>query len=38
MGKNKEANLDAFAKNHRMAKQKFSPTRLGVFSGVKAYI
>jgi hypothetical protein len=30
--------LDALAKNHKMAKQKFRPTRLGVFSGVKAYI
>jgi hypothetical protein len=29
---------DAFAKTHRMAKQKFRPTRLGGFSGVKAYI
>jgi hypothetical protein len=29
---------DAFAKTYRMAKQKFRPTRLGVFSGVKAYI
>jgi hypothetical protein len=29
---------DAFAKTHKMAKQKFRPTRLGVFSGAKAYI
>ena len=29
---------DALAKTHSMAKQKFRPTRLGVFSGVKAYI
>jgi hypothetical protein len=28
---------DAFAIN-KMAKQKFRPTRLGVFSGAKAYI
>jgi hypothetical protein len=31
-------NLDALAKTYRMAKQKFRPTRLVVFSGVKAYI
>jgi hypothetical protein len=31
-------NNKAFAKTHRMAKQKFRPTRLGVFSGEKAYI
>jgi drug/metabolite transporter (DMT)-like permease len=30
--------IDAFAKIHKMAKQKFRPTRLGVFSGAKAYI
>jgi hypothetical protein len=30
--------LDAFAKTHKMAKQKFRPTRLGGFSGAKAYI
>jgi hypothetical protein len=30
--------LDAFPKTHKMAKQKFRPTRLGVFSGAKAYI
>jgi hypothetical protein len=30
--------IDAFAKTYRMAKQKFRHTRLGVFSGVKAYI
>jgi len=30
--------VDAFAKNCEMAKQKFCPTRLGGFSGVKAYI
>jgi hypothetical protein len=29
---------DAFAKTHKMAKQKFRPTRLGGFSGAKAYI
>jgi hypothetical protein len=29
---------DAFAKTHGMAKQKFRPTRLGGFSGAKAYI
>jgi hypothetical protein len=29
---------DAFAKTHKMAKQKFRPTRLGSFSGAKAYI
>jgi ribosomal protein L35 len=29
---------DAFAKTHKMAKKKFRPTRLGVFSGAKAYI
>jgi hypothetical protein len=29
---------EAFAKTHGMAKQKFRPTRLGVFSGAKAYI
>jgi hypothetical protein len=30
--------FDAFAKTRGMAKQKFRPTRLGVFSGAKAYI
>jgi hypothetical protein len=30
--------LHAFAKTHGMAKQKFRPTRLGGFSGAKAYI
>jgi hypothetical protein len=30
--------FDAFAKTHGMAKQKFRPTRLGGFSGTKAYI
>jgi hypothetical protein len=30
--------FDAFAKIRRMAKQKFRPTRLGGFSGAKAYI
>jgi hypothetical protein len=30
--------LEAFAKNQKMAKQKFRPTRPGVFSGAKAYI
>jgi putative protease len=30
--------IDALAKTHGMAKQKFHPTRLGVFSGAKAYI
>jgi len=30
--------FDALANNHVMAKQKFRPTRLGVFSGAKAYI
>jgi hypothetical protein len=30
--------FDAFAKNQGMAKQKFRPTRLGGFSGSKAYI
>jgi hypothetical protein len=29
---------DALAKIHRMAKQKFRPTRLGGFSGTKAYV
>jgi hypothetical protein len=29
---------DAFAKTLTMAKQKFRPTRLGGFSGAKAYI
>jgi hypothetical protein len=29
---------DAFAKTRKMAKQKFRPTRLGGFSGAKAYI
>jgi len=29
---------DSFAKNYKMAKQKFRPTRLGGFSGVKAYM
>ena len=29
---------DAFAKNNKMAKQKFRPTRPGGFSGAKAYI
>jgi hypothetical protein len=33
-----KANFDAFAKTHKMAKQKFRPTRLGGFSGAKAYI
>jgi hypothetical protein len=31
-------NYDAFAKTLTMAKQKFRPTRLGGFSGAKAYI
>jgi hypothetical protein len=30
--------FDVFAKTLAMAKQKFRPTRLGVFSGTKAYI
>jgi hypothetical protein len=30
--------FDAFAKALTMAKQKFRPTRLGGFSGAKAYI
>jgi len=30
--------VDAFAKNHEMASQKFRSTRFGGFSGVKAYI
>jgi hypothetical protein len=30
--------IDALAKTHGMAKQKFHPTRLGAFSGAKAYI
>ena len=30
--------LDIFANTPGMAKQKFRPTRLGVFSGTKAYI
>jgi hypothetical protein len=30
--------FDALAKAYRMAKQKFRPTRPGVFSGAKAYI
>jgi hypothetical protein len=30
--------FEAFAKIHGMAKQKFRPTRLGGFSGAKAYI
>ena len=30
--------FDALAKAHGMAKHKFRPTRLGVFSGSKAYI
>jgi hypothetical protein len=30
--------FDALAKTYGMAKQKFHPTRLGVFSGAKAYI
>jgi hypothetical protein len=29
---------DAFAKTHKMAMQKIRPTRLGGFSGAKAYI
>ena len=28
---------DALAKNNKMAKQKFRPTRAGGFSGAKAY-
>jgi hypothetical protein len=32
------AKIDGLAKTHKMAKQKFRPTRLGGFSGVKAYI
>jgi hypothetical protein len=32
------AKSDALAKTYRMAKQKFRPTRLGGFSGMKAYI
>jgi len=39
VGKNqKTIRSDAFAKTHGMAKQKFRPTRLGGFSGTKAYI
>jgi len=30
--------FDVFTKKHEMAKQKFRPTRLGGFSGAKAYI
>jgi hypothetical protein len=30
--------IDAVAKSRKMAKQKFRPTRLGGFSGAKAYI
>jgi putative protease len=30
--------IDALVKTQRMAKQKFRPTRPGVFSGAKAYI
>jgi hypothetical protein len=30
--------IDGVAKIFRMAKQKFRPTRLGGFSGTKAYI
>jgi len=38
-GSEKEkAAVDALAKTHWMAKQKFRPTRLGGFSGAKAYI
>jgi hypothetical protein len=33
-----QCKFDAFAKTHKMAKQKFRPTRLGGFSGAKAYI
>jgi hypothetical protein len=33
-----KVSLDALAKTYRMAMQKFRPPRLGVFSGVKAYI
>jgi hypothetical protein len=33
-----EVTFDAFAKTYTMAKQKFRPTRLGGFSGTKAYI
>ena len=32
------AKVDALAKKNWMAKQKFRPTRLGGFSGAKAYI
>jgi hypothetical protein len=39
VGKNqKTIKSDAFAKTHGMAKQKFRSTRLGDFSGTKAYI
>jgi len=31
-------NIDVFAKTLTMAKPKFRPTRLGGFSGTKAYI
>jgi hypothetical protein len=30
--------INGFAETHGMAKQKFRPTRPGVFSGAKAYI
>jgi hypothetical protein len=30
--------IDVLANTYRMAKQRFRPARLGVFSGVKAYI
>jgi hypothetical protein len=33
-----EPSVDGFAKAQKMAKQKFRPTRLGGFSGAKAYI
>jgi hypothetical protein len=33
-----DSKINAFAKNHKMAKQKFRPTRPGGFSGAKAYM
>jgi hypothetical protein len=38
LGPHSPIKFDAFAKTHKVAKQKFRPTRLGVFSGAKAYI
>jgi hypothetical protein len=37
-GSTGRSTFDGFAKNRKMAMQKFRPARPGVFSGAKAYI